>query len=524
MPDDRPLPPDSPLGPFEPAAFRLATGATAGDTVSRTARELFARETIAIPVTPPFAGYSRGVDPFADVSAWARDPGPLTKPPLVWLAASERKAGVRLAADGATFRDAAGAASLALVAPHPLNRSWADASTFHYLAGRTVTMRGETRAGGAFEARTLWPEDWRVDEAAPAVRAAGSPTPRLAIRGLVRSAERGGADSPPETHPVWEREPGRRGLAGKPVLAFVLSGAQGDDDEAWGGHLALATGLLGPGGRLADLLAANFYTLDLESEKGILPAPVPLDNYLADLNSGQAWYRPSYLMVAVLRDGRAIERVQGALNRLYLQFWRRQLPYRHSSMNCASIAVDLLHALGWPLASRGPSDRLRAWLAIPAKAFTDGRLAAARTAFEYLAEDRTRLMPAAAFEEAAFGLLRLARGAREPGDGELARMLAEDLEAIVGVRLPQIPSSRAWGTWPAASPREYLHRLPADPADLRVIPVPPRPFPPDLRDPDLLPPPPRASTLPVLAWTLSGILPLAFAAGAAWRAFRRARR
>lgn len=524
MPDDRPLPPDSPLGPFDPAAFRLATGATAGDTVSRAARELFARETIAIPVTPAVAGYSPGVDPFADVAAWARSPGTLTMPPLVWLAAPERRAGVRIAADGASFRYATATAPLALAPRHPLNRSWADASTFRYLAGRTVTMRGETRPDGTFVARTLWPEDWRVDEAAPAVRAAGSPAPRLAIRGLVRSAERGGADSPPETHTVWEREPGRRDWAGKPVLAFVLSGAQGDDDEAWGGHLALATGRLGDGGRLADLLAANFYTLDLESEKGILPAPVPLDNYLADLNSGQAWYRPSYVLVAVLRDPRAMERVQGAVNRLYLQFWRRQLPYRHASMNCASIAVDLLRALGWPLASRGPSDRLRAWLAIPAKAFTDGRLSSARTTFEYLSEDRTRLMPAAAFEEAAFGLLRLARGAMEPGDGELARMLAGDLDALVGVRLPQIPSSRAWGTWPAANPREYLNRLPADPADLRVIPVPPRPFPPDLRDPDLLAPPPRASTLPVVAWTLCGVLPLALAAGFVWRAFRRARR
>lgn len=524
MPDDRPLPPDSPLGPFDPAAFRLATGATAGDAVPRAARELFAGETIAIPITPPFAGYSRGVDPFADIAAWARDPGPPTRPPLAWLAAPERKAGVRIDRDGASFRDGAGTVPLALAPRHPLNRSWVDASTFRYLAGRSVTMRGEARADGAFVARTLWPDDWRVDPAAPAVRVAGSRTPRLAIRGLARSAERGGADSPPETHPLWERTPGDRDWTGKPVLAFVLSGAQGDDDEAWGGHLALATGRLGAGGRLADLLAANFYTLDHESEKGILPAPVPLDNYLADLNSGQAWYRPSYVMVAVLRDGRAVERVQGALHRLYLQFWRRQLPYRHSSMNCASIAVDLLRALGWTLASRGPSDRLRAWLAIPAKAFTDGRLAAARTAFEYLAEDRTRLMPAAAFEEAAFGLLRLARGALEPGDGELARMLAEDLEALVGVRLPQIPSSRAWGTWPAASPREYLNRLPADPAQLQVIPVPPRPFPPELRDPDLLPPPPRSSTLPVIAWTLCGILPLAFAAGLLWRAVRRARR
>jgi hypothetical protein len=301
------------------------------------------------------------------------------------------------------------------------------------------------------------------------------------------------------------------------VLAFVLSGAQGDDDEAWGGHLAMATGRLPEDGRLSDLLVANFYTLDMESEKGILPAPVPLDNYLADLNSGQAWYRPSYLMLAVLADDRAMALVQGALNRLYLQFWRHQLEYRHSTMNCASISVDTLRALGWRLPPRGPSDQLRAWLSIPAKVFSEGRVAAARTAFEYLSEDRTRLMPAAAFEEASFGLLRLARRGAGAADGRLAKLLAEDLVALVGVRLPQIPSSRKPGTWPAANPREYLNNLPRDPADVQVVPVPPRPFPPELRDPDLLPAPVRPSTLPLVLWTATGVLPLAWAAGVLWR-------
>ncbi len=154
------------------------------------------------------------------------------------------------------------------------------------------------------------------------------------------------------------------------MLAFVLDGAQGDDDEAWGGHFALATGRIAADGRLSDLLVANFYTLDTESEKGILPAPAPLDNYLADLNSGQAWYRPSYVMLAILGDERAPALVQGALNRLYLQFWRHQLEYRHSTMNCASISVDVLRAwLGAP--PRGPSNPVRAWLSIPAKMFTE---------------------------------------------------------------------------------------------------------------------------------------------------------
>jgi len=523
MPESRLSLPDAPVGPYDASGFRLATGATAGETLIPAARFLFASETIAVPVAGPYAGFARGTDPFADIAAWAATGAPLTRPPLVWIASPERKAGAVIAADGKSFGESGPRAPLALVPRIALNRSWVDASTFAYLSRRTVTMRGETKPGGEFVARTLWPEDWRLDEGAPAVRLSGSRTPRLAIRGLLRSAPRGGADSPPETHPVWERHPGRRDWAGRPVLAFVLDGAQGDDDEAWGGHFALATGRIPAGGRLSNLLVANFYTLDTESEKGILPAPAPLDNYLADLNSGQAWYRPSYVMLAILGDERAPALVQGALNRLYLQFWRHQLEYRHSTMNCAAISVDVLRALGWALTPRGPSGPARAWLSIPAKMFTEGRVAAARTAFEYLSEDRTRLMPSAAFEEAVFGLMQLGEKGAGPADGALARMLAEDLVALAGVRLPQLPSSRPFGTWPAANPREYLGALPTDPSDLKVVPVPPRPFPPGLRDADLLPAPARRSTWPIAILTLLGIVPIAWLAGAAWRALLRVR-
>jgi hypothetical protein len=74
---------------------------------------------------------------------------------------------------------------------------------------------------------------------------------------------------------------------GRAVLALVINGAQGDDDEAHAGHFALVTGRTREDGAIGDWLVNNFYALDSESEKGILAAPVPLDNYLADLNSGQ---------------------------------------------------------------------------------------------------------------------------------------------------------------------------------------------------------------------------------------------
>lgn len=524
MPDPSRELPDAPLGPYAPDSFRLATGASADGGLPAAARHLFATETIAVPESGPFAECGRAVAAFRDLADWSARPGPATRPPLVWIGAPERIAGARVLPDGRAFENAGRAAPLALVARIALNRSWADASTFDFLSRRPVTMRGATGPDGGFLARTLWPEDWRLERGAPAVAILGTRSPRLAIRGLARSAPRGGAASPPETHLLWEREPGRHGWAGRPVLAFVLNGAQGDDDEAWGGHFAIATGRLPHDGRLSDLLVSNFYTLETENEKGILPAPVPLDGYLADLNSGQSWYRPSYIALAVLRDDRALRRIEGAMHRLYLQFWRRQLAYRHSTMNCAGITIDALRAIGWAIPARGPSAALGAWLAVPAKAFTDASLEAARNAFEYLREDRTRLMPSAAFEESVLGLLGLARRGPDPDDGALAAMLAEDLLAVAGVRLPQIPSSRALGTWPAANPREYVAALPRDPLDLRVVPVPPRPFPGSLRDPDLLPAPARPSWLPLALWTLTGVLPLAWLAGHAWRALRRAAR
>jgi hypothetical protein len=509
--------PAAPLGPYEASAFRLSTGAGAGESLIPAARFLFRAETIALPAQGPYAEYARATEPFADIRAWAEAPGPLTKPPLVWIAAPQRFNGARIAPDGRSLEAAGAPMPLELFPKIPLNRSYANGATFSYLARRPVTVRGERQPSGTFIARSFWPEDWRLDDTAAAVVLPANASAALAVRGLMRSAPRGGAESPFATQVIWEREPGRRDWAGHAVLGVIVNGAQGDDDEAWGGHFALATGQLPADGRLSDLLVANFYSLDVESEKGILAAPVPLDNYLGDLNSGQAWYRPTYIALALLRDRRAADFVQGAMNRLYLQFWRRQLAYEHSTMNCASISVDTLRSLGWPVRARGPANTALAWLSIPAMIFKEGKVSVARTTYEYLTEDRTRLMPAAAFEESAADLLRLAKEGAGPADGKLARWLAEDLVAIVGVRIPQIPSSRKFGTWPVANPREYLGAIPRDPADAQIVPVPPRVFPESLRDPDLLPPARRRSTVPLLIWAASGVLFLAWAAGFLWR-------
>ncbi len=300
----------------------------------------------------------------------------------------------------------------------------------------------------------------------------------------------------------------------------MVNGAQGDDDEAHGGHFALVTGRVADDGSIGDWLVNNFYTLDAESEKGIVAAPVPLDNYLSDLNSGQGWYRPSYLVIAVLRDARVPALVQSALNRVYNQFYRHQLTYYHPTENCTSISVDTLRALGWPIPARGPSSRLLAWLGFPVLALKERSIAKAKLSFDYLYADQTRLFPAAAAEEAFASLWALAHGAAGAEASRIQSMLAQDLDALAFVRMPQFPSSRAIGDAPAVTTREYQARIPSDPALVQIVPVPPRPFPAALRDPDLLPPARHPSDYAMVIW---GILSIVGIPLLLWRAWRRHR-
>ena len=333
----------------------------------------------------------------------------------------------------------------------------------------------------------------------------------------MREEPGGGAQSPYAAWTAWRNLRAPQDLSGRTVLAFMVNGAQGDDDEAHGGHFAIVTGRVATDGSIGDWLVNNFYTLDSESEKGIIAAPLPLDNYLGDLNSGQAWYRPSYMLVAVLSDERAAALVQSALGRVYNQFYRHQLVYYHPTQNCTSISVDTLRALGWDVPARGPSSRALAWAGFPFIAAKEMSVAKAKLAFDYLHTDQTRLLPAAALEEIFTDLLALgSNGANGSPGGPLAQMLAQDLDALVFLRFPQFPSSRVWGDAPAVTTWEYKTRVPSDPALAQIVPVPPRPFPERLRDPDLLPAPRHASDAAAWLWLIVPVM-VAFAAIAWWR-------
>ncbi len=83
------------------------------------------------------------------------------------------------------------------------------------------------------------------------------------------------------------------------------------------------------------------------SENGIEPTMFLLTNYLMDLNSRQSYYRPIYLMVAVLKDGRAASRFLAAIQPFYNQFFRYIFLYQHSKVNCTGQSIDSLRVRGW---------------------------------------------------------------------------------------------------------------------------------------------------------------------------------
>jgi hypothetical protein len=130
---------------------------------------------------------------------------------------------------------------------------------------------------------------------------------------------------------------------------------------------------------------------------------------------------------------------------------------------------------------RGPTSRVKAVVALPFMAAKDLSLQSGRNAYDYLITEQTDLYPFAAFDAAGRDLLQ-----RIAGSGSVAtryeNMLRDDLEAVIFVRIPQFPSSRAFGQAPVMSIDEYQERVPKDRAQWKIVPVGPRPFPAEMKD------------------------------------------
>lgn len=475
-------------GLYPSGDYRITTGACVDCSTIPQALWFFRKEIIAVPRPGyPLAGFAHQLPAADDLRHWNAQTPPgsvLVYPSLVWIGSLQVIEQVRLDVKGACWQTAAGSSAFALAPRLDSNRSYYNADSAAFFSQRELRLRGKmegTQAGNRFVARCIWPEDFRLDPAAPVKPIAATPQ---AIREFVRSEPQGGAQSPFATQLVWQRDPAAaQQRAGSPLIGLMLNGAQGDDDEAHGGHFGLITGRVGRQGQMHDWLMANYYTLDAESEKGIIAAMLPLDSYLADLNSGQAWYRPSYMLVATLRDERTAVHLSSALARVFNQFYRHQFVYQHAAANCAGISVSLLRMLGWEVPALGAISWWKAIAGLPVVSLTTGSLTKGQAMFDYFTEDQTRLFPALAFEQTAADLLQLVTGQAVRSLTAYEAMLAQDVEEIMLVRFPQLPSSRIWGDYPVAGVDEYRSRLPKDPAQHQIIPVGPRPFPPGLKDP-----------------------------------------
>lgn len=497
-----------PFGQYNSAQFVTVKAPCEDCQVLPQAQWYFKGETIAVPKAGQsvtrFALDKYGVDDIAALDANAL-------PGLVWTGSTQQWRNTHLLADGKQLQLPNGTQMQFEIVPKiPTNLSYWNQDTQAFYAQRALSIRGE-QVGQSVVARTIWPEDFRLDLQT-------KPEPLQASESLKQLVqfEQGGANSAHESRLLWQKTPGAtQTLAGKAVLGVLLNGAQGDDDEAHGGHFALATGVVGADGSYHHWLVNNYYNLASHSEKGIIAAVTPMDKYMADLNSGQAFYRPSYMLVAVFSQLTIPAKIQAASNRVYPHFYRNDFVYDHARENCSGISIDVLHHLGWKVPESGGESVLKASAAYWYIAATERSLTKGRAIYDYLNTEMTRLFPAVAFDAIGTDMLNIANtGSTQTLTSPEMQAMATQIEAIYFVRIPQIPSSRINGLAPVYSFEQYLKQAPADRSQWKIIPVTPNPLPENLKDGlALKPQTPALIPMPAILFLISVV-------GAGWILFK----
>lgn len=465
--------------PQEMAESQLTTGATCQDcNISPQAKWYFANEIIALMPTAASTAIT--------LPAWLRNTPNINDDMLLWVASPQT-------IDQASLDPVKQQLDLPhgqqfifkIISKIPQNQSYWNTATSAFFSERDIRLRG-TLEDDSFVARTIWPLDFAITNFQLLAL-----NEQEDFQTLVQ-ADDGGVSQPHQSRLLWERRPGAAlNSAGKPVLGLMLNGAQGDDHEALAGHFAVVTGQFQADGSYHDWLVNNFYNLDIISEKGILAAVTPMDNYLADLNAGQNYYRPSYMLVATLSDPQPAAQFQQSISQVMNHFYRHSFIYNHANANCSGISIDTLRSLGWHVPERGINGYLKAIGAYFYIAITEADLHAARQLYDYLTTETTRLLPAVAFDAAGEDLLELVSDQTSRTLTDYEQALKQQVEAIWFVRIPQIPSSRALGAAPVYSFNEYLETAPENrddwvsielaeqqlPAELQQEPVNPAPFP-----------------------------------------------
>lgn len=498
------------LGIYAQAQFQTVQGdcphcAALPQTLWYFRHETYAVPTDGLPVSH-FDTSKRGAEDTVALN-------PEVLPELIWTGSSQHWSRAVLN-DAATKVTTAQGQRLnfQLVPKIASNRSYWNADTSAFLSQSQVFIRGEL-TDQALVARTIWPHSFKLDLTAGLQPLQHGET----LQSLVQFAN-GGARSPYQSRLLWEKSPGvGQHSSGKTALGILLNGAQGDDDEAHGGHFALATGVVGAEGEYATWLVNNYYNLATNSEKGIIAGVTPFDKYMGDLNSGQAFYRPSYMLVAVFSQPDIPKQVQALNNRVMQHFYRNDVKYDHALENCAGISIDTLRNLGWQVPMRGVESMLKASAAYWYVAATERSLKKGRAIYDYLNTEMTRLFPAVAFDAIGNDLLNIAQtGNTSSLHSPNMQAMAQQIEALYFVRIPQIPSSRAYGQAPVYSFAQYLQQAPADRGQWKIIPVTPNPLPERLKE-GLATKPETPSLLPLPAFlfliSLVGSIGLLFKVG-----------
>jgi hypothetical protein len=312
---------DVALGLYDANNLVLSKGGCDGCTTSPYALWYFERELIAVPKTvKPTHGLS--------TVALTQVEAGHAMPPLVWLGSPQVIPQTKISESATAIGELGNledGGTLFLVDKIPTNLSYWDNSTLAFFKQRPIRLRGQMTDRG-FVARTIWPLDYKIPQIAEVKPLQANET----LKSLVQF-EHGGAKSAYETRLLWAKNDDAKQLsAGKSVIGFMLNGAQGDDDEAHGGHFAVVTGRMEADGNYARWLVNNYYNLASNSEKGIIAGITPMDNYLADLNSGQSYYRPSYMLVAVLKSDAIPNQFQSATNESFDHFYHNDFLYDHS--------------------------------------------------------------------------------------------------------------------------------------------------------------------------------------------------
>ncbi|HOY69608.1 MAG TPA: hypothetical protein PL131_01990 [Methylotenera sp.] len=470
---------DGALGLYSARNLALTTGKCAECAVAPQALWYFEKELIAVPaVAKPAEGYTK----VANIPATIKRNHDM--PPLIWLGSPQVIAQTKINENAKAvgeFANLLDGGSLFLVDKIPNNLSYWDDSTFKFFQQRPIRLRGEMTSRG-FEARTVWPLDYKLPEKATVKPLQANES----LKSLVQF-ENGGAKSAYQARLLWAKNDQVAQLsADKTVIGFMLNGAQGDDDEAHGGHFAVVTGRMEADGNYARWLVNNYYNLASNSEKGIIAAVTPMDKYMADLNSGQSYYRPSYMLVAVLKTDTIAKQFQTATNETFESFYRNEFLYDHSRENCTGISVDTLRKMSWDIPQRGVEGRLKAIAAYLYVAATEKSLTKGRAIYDYLTTETTRLLPAVAFDAIGHDLLQQVSNGGDMPQTTFGKQLRDEVEAIYFVRIPQIPSSRAFGQAPVYSFEQFMQQAPADRSQWKVVPTTPNLLPKALENADAL--------------------------------------